>query len=81
MSYDNERSGVLFKNTKKQEGEKTPDYRGHITINGEELDIAAWVRTSGKGNKFMSLKISDKFVPSDNYVPAPATQTEEDLPF
>ena len=55
MSGDNE--GVLFKNEKKREGKKDPDYNGQITIDGKEYWLVSWINTSKDGTKkYMSLK-------------------------
>ena len=55
MEYDKEKTGVLFSNN--QDGnEKRPYYKGKITFDGVEYELAAWVRESAKGNKFLSLK-------------------------
>jgi len=58
MSYDNEKSGVLFKNDK-EGNEKRPDYKGSIQIEGVEYWLSAWVK-EGKNGKFMSLKAGPK---------------------
>jgi hypothetical protein len=49
-------SGTLFKNDRKK-AENHPDWKGQINVNGELLDIAAWVK-DGKKGKFFSLKVS-----------------------
>ena len=54
--YDNTNRGVLFKNDDKKT-EKHPDYTGSININGTEHYLSAWIQTSKKGTKFMSLSI------------------------
>lgn len=56
--YDNNNSGVLFKN-EKEEGSKQPDYKGTAEVNGKQLEIAAWIRVSKTGKKFMSLKFQE----------------------
>lgn len=56
--YDNTNRGVLFRNQRK-ETEKHPDYTGKIDVDGRELRLAAWIRTSKNGNKFMSLSVSE----------------------
>ena len=40
--FDNNNSGVLFKNDKKAEGSKQPDYNGNAEVNGKKVEIAAW---------------------------------------
>jgi uncharacterized protein (DUF736 family) len=59
MEYDNEKRGVLFKNSKK-ETEKHPDYTGTVTVDGVEYQLAAWIRQSKTGKPFMSLSLSEK---------------------
>ena len=50
---------VLFKNDKK-ESDKHPDYKGSGMVNGQEVWISAWINTSAKGVKYMSLKTQNK---------------------
>lgn len=54
--WDNNMSGVLFRNGKKKEGDKSPDYKGTCEIDGVKYEMAAWIRASQKGAKFMSFK-------------------------
>jgi hypothetical protein len=49
-------SGVLFKNSRKQEGSKQPDYRGELMIDGTMFEVAGWVR-EGKRGKFLALVV------------------------
>ena len=79
MDYDNTNTGVLFKN--ESDNEKAPNYKGKININGQELEIAAWVRQSKAGKKFLSLKVQE---PRQKPEPKKAQSFEElpdDLPF
>lgn len=57
MEYDNTNTFALFKHDKNG-NEKAPDYSGKINVNGQEMQIAAWIR-EGKKGKFMSGKISE----------------------
>lgn len=57
--YDNTNTGALFKNDKK-ETDKHPDYKGSVNANGREYWLSAWLKTSKKGTKFMSLSLSPK---------------------
>lgn len=51
-------SGALFKNDKKG-NDRAPDYRGDANVNGELVEIAAWIK-EGKNGKFMSLSFKPK---------------------
>lgn len=53
-----EKTGILFKNDK-EGNDQRPDYKGNITFNGEEFDLAGWIRQGKKGS-FMSLKVSER---------------------
>ena len=62
MAYEHrEGSGSLFKNHKKEEGSKQPDYRGDAMVNGEVMEVSAWVK-EGNNGKFFSLSIKAKQV-------------------
>ena len=54
-----ENSGVLFKNDKKEEGSKQPDYRGEGNIYGQTVEVAGWLKEGQKG-KFISLSFKQK---------------------
>ncbi len=51
-------SGVLFKNDK-IENERSPNYKGNITVDGKDYWLSAWVK-DGKSGKFMGLAVSPK---------------------
>lgn len=57
MEYDNTNAGVLFKN--ESDNEKAPNYKGKINVDGKDFEIAAWVRVSKSGTRFLSLKVQE----------------------
>jgi uncharacterized protein (DUF736 family) len=59
MEYENRNRGALFKNNDKTE-ETHPDYRGSINIGGVDHWLSAWIKTSKKGMKYMSLSVQPK---------------------
>jgi len=77
--YDNEKSGVLFKNDK-EGNEKRPDYKGSIQIEGVEYWLSAWIK-DGKKGKFMSLKAEAKKSASDAYTAKPSEPMQNDPDF
>jgi uncharacterized protein (DUF736 family) len=78
MEYDNTNSGALFKNAKKQK-DTQPDYRGSLNVEGTDYWISAWLKTSKKGEKFMSLAVTlqDEAAKPKQETPA----FDDDLPF
>ena len=82
MSYDNTNSGALFKNTRK-DSDKHPDYKGTINVEGKDYDIAAWLRESKKGERFMSLKVSEpRQKQQDNaWGGTPTGSLDDEIPF
>ena len=68
-------SGVLFKSDK-IENERSPHYRGNITVNGQDYWLSAWIK-EGKSGKFMGLAVS----PKEDYQPkqAPKKSNFDDL--
>lgn len=54
-------TGAIFKNDNKK-ADNHPDYKGKVNVNGKEMEIALWMKTSAKGVKFMSASFSEPFV-------------------
>lgn len=74
--------GVIFKNEKKPEGSKQPDYRGEINCDGTRKEIALWVRRSEAGKSYFSVKISEPYKkPADKVPPPLEDQPGDDWPF
>ena len=80
MAYEQQDgTGSLFKNENKT-NEKQPDYRGDATVNGEKVEIAAWIKTAKSGKKYMSLKFQE---PRQKDAPkrAPVEDFDDAVPF
>jgi uncharacterized protein (DUF736 family) len=76
-------TGAIFKNDKKT-NEKQPDYKGKVNVNGKEMEIALWVKTSSAGNTYFSASFSEPYVaPTNNVVSnVPVNDAiNDDLPF
>jgi hypothetical protein len=59
MSYQQrDNSGALFKNDK-GDNPSRPDYRGDVMVDGQQYEVAAWIKEGNKG-KFMSLSLKPK---------------------
>jgi len=75
-------SGTLFK-VQEKKNEKGPDYTGDCMIEGTVFRMAAWVRESESGRKYMSFK----FEPKEEAAAKPAPQKrrpaedDSDVPF
>jgi len=80
--YDNNNTGALFKNDKK-ESDRHPDYSGSCEVNGEQMWMAAWIKTSKNGKKFMSFAFNPKVEKAETPKPAAVSGIDEDddIPF
>lgn len=82
MEYDDKNTAVLFKNDKKADNH--PDYKGSITLeDGTKKDLAMWIKTSKKGTKFMSGRISKPWKKEETQQQAPQQDAamDSDVPF
>jgi len=74
----------VFKNTRKEDGSKQPDYWGKVMVGGVEKRVSLWLNQSQSGNTYMGGQISD-YEPEMGQNTATATaQTTlptEDAPF
>ena len=81
MTYDNTNRGALFKNKKTKDTQ--PDYTGKLNVEGKDFELAAWLKTSKKNEKYMSISIQE---PRDRTQPAPsqapaADYEDDSIPF
>lgn len=93
MAYDNNNTGLLARN-KRKEKEEHPSHTGSINVEGKEYWLSAWVKEGKEGSKlagekFFSLAIKAKDTAQRNIRPVSAqlgthqVQFEEDqfIPF
>ena len=57
-------TGAIFKNDNKK-ADNHPDYKGKVNVNGKEMEVALWMKTSAKGVKFMSASFSEPYIKTD----------------
>jgi hypothetical protein len=72
-----ENCGNLFRNDRKREGERDPDFKGEIDVAGEVFWLNAW-RKEGKNGAYLSLSIKRKEGPRPGQ---PAMVATRDDPF
>jgi len=83
-----ELSGSLFKNDRKEQPNH-PDYRGDCLIDGVAYWASGWIKTTQRGDKFLSMAFTrkaDKDQPDGDGGfsqprPSPSLGDDEDLPF
>ena len=59
MEYDNNNTGVLFKNETATPENKQPYMSGNCEVNGKKMQIACWMNESKAGKKFLSLRFQE----------------------
>ena len=74
-------TGAIFKNDKKT-AETHPDYKGTVTVNGKEMEVALWLKTSQAGKKYFSATFQEPYVkPVLTEIPLKVDDSDDDLPF
>jgi hypothetical protein len=73
MAYDNNNTGTLGKN-KRKEKETQPGYKGKCIIDGKHYWISAWIRTGSDDEKFFSMVFEEK-----EAAPAPTRRQHVEL--
>jgi uncharacterized protein (DUF736 family) len=87
--YDDRNRIVIFRNEQKRDGDKFPDYRGNLDVNGQKFDVALWIRVSKKsGLEYVSGMIEkprERGAATRQKQSAPVAPNEEfdpnDIPF
>lgn len=78
MPYDNNLSGLLSRNDRKQQPNH-PDYQGQCEINGTQFWISAWIKEGKPGGKLAGKKFfSLSFKPKDQQQTPAATAAVAD---
>ena len=81
MEYDNNNTGVLFRNETATPENKQPYMTGKCEVNGKDMQVAVWMKESKAGKKFLSLKLQE---PQAREVVASndsSTSTTDGVPF
>jgi hypothetical protein len=73
-NFDNTNRGGLFKNDRKEAGDKKPEYTGSVNVEGVEFFLDAWLKKSAAGASFMSISVKrkDKQPQVQHHAPAAA---------
>lgn len=58
MAFDNTNKGALF-TAKERKTDKHPHMTGKINLDGKDYSLRAWSNLSKKGDKYLSLKVSE----------------------
>jgi len=84
MEYDNNNTGIISKNDKKQT-DKHPDISGQCEVDGVGYWVDGWARVKKDGTgKFYSLKFKPKDAPKSQAKPQRSAQRADDdgsIPF
>jgi hypothetical protein len=82
MATTKDNSGVLFENSKKEDGNPNqPDYTGDLLIGGVRYRLAGWIKESARG-KFLSLSVRRDDQPAEAKPAAKKSATADaEIPF
>lgn len=70
--------GAIFKNEKK--ADTHPDYKGTINVDGQDKEIALWVKQSAKGTTYFSVKISEPYKKTEEQPEGKWIKAEQVIP-
>jgi hypothetical protein len=80
-TYDNTNRGVLFSERDKKTKDDDRDYSGTLNVEGREFWLSAWIRTSKKGNKFLSLSVKPKEEKTSSSRGSVKRDRDDEIPF
>lgn len=78
MEYDNNNTGVLFKNDTATPENKQPFFTGKCQVNGKDMQVAGWMKDSKSGKKFISLRFQE---PMKKEEVSSTSATSDEIPF
>jgi len=81
MDYDNTNRGALFNERDKKTKDDDGDYSGTLNVEGVEYWLSAWIKTSKKGTKFLSLSIKPKEERTSSAGGSRKRDMDDDIPF
>ena len=81
MEYDNNNTGVLFRNETATPENKQPYMTGKCEVNGKDMQVAGWMKESKAGKKFLSLKFQEPQTKEAVASSDSSTSTTGDVPF
>ena len=81
MEYDNNNTGVLFRNESSNSENKQPYMTGKCEVNGKPMELAGWKKVSKNGKAFLSLKFQDPRPQEVSVVNNDDTSTTDEIPF
>ena len=82
MAYEMREGQGSFFRVEQKKNDNGPDYEGKLVLDGREWRMAGWVKTSGAGKKWLSLKVEPPRQAEPVRAPAGnAGQPDDDVPF
>jgi hypothetical protein len=78
MAQQKDNTGVLFANHKRTT-DKHPNSKGSATIDGVECWVAGWTKTTGSGEKYISLAFTPKDTPAESSVQKRLDDDDEEV--
>ena len=79
MAYEpKDNTASLFRNKNKTPGDNRPDYTGNGMVNGNKVDLSAWMKKSKSGQPFLSIAIKPPYQGSAGGQPGEAQRAQPD---